>query len=355
MKQAVIHSVTLMPVGARSVHLAGRFFLRQFAGSVPAIRVGVTLWLFCQTAATVVAQPGSLTGFSFLRLEPSAHAASMAGAFAASPTADVNLLFHNPAGLSGDMHRNLSVSYLNHVADINAGFLAYAHDLGPMGTAGGGIRYLTYGRMDRADETGFRDGTTFGATDVAATLAAARSAGPHLRYGVALNAVFSRIDDLAASALTADVGAIYDMPALGARIGLSIHHVGLVVSSLGESRDKLPYDVRFALSKELRYLPLLVSIMGYNLADIDPGDRDAVRTLLDHLALGGEFRFSDAFRVRLGYNHRRHEELKTKTRLDMAGFAFGFGLHVARVRFDYAYSTWSSLGGLHQLTVGLRI
>ncbi len=279
----------------------------------------------------------------------------MAGAFAADPSADVNLLFHNPAGLTADMHRNLSVSYLNHVADINAGFVAYAHDFGAMGTAGAGLRYLTYGRMDRADENGFRDGTTFGAADMAATLAASRKAGPRFRYGASLNVVLSRIDDLTASALTADVGALYEIPSALARVGLSVHHVGLVVRSLGESRDSLPYDVRIALSKELRYLPLLVSVMGYNLADFDTGDQSFGRTVLDHVALGGEFRFSEAFRVRFGYNHRRHEELKSKTRLDMAGFAFGFGLLITRVRFDYAYSTWSSLGGLHQLTVGVPL
>lgn len=344
-----------MPRGIRSVVFPTRGGCRKRDRFRAAALSRNLAWVFLLVSCSALAQPGSLTGFSFLRLEASAQATAMAGAIAADPSGDVNLLFHNPAGLTPDMHGHLSVSYLNHVAGINAGFVAYGHDLGALGTAGAGIRFLSYGRMDRADENGFRDGTTFGAADMAATLGASRKLGAHLRYGAAVNLVFSRIDDLSASAVTADVGALYAIPAWLAQVGLSLHHVGLVVSSLGESRDTLPYDVRFALSKDLRYLPLMVSVMGYDLTRIDPQGRSPARAALDHLAIGGEFRFSQAFRVRFGYNHRRHEELKTKSRLDMAGFAFGFGMRITRIRFDYAYGTWSSLGGLHQLTVGVPL
>jgi hypothetical protein len=67
--------------------------------------------------------------------------------------------------------------------------------------------------------------------------------------------------------------------------------------------------------------------------------------------VGGEFYFSEAFNVRVGYNHRRHEELKMKSRLDLAGVGMGFGLVIRGVGFDYAYNSWSSVGGLHQFTL----
>ena len=73
--------------------------------------------------------------------------------------------------------------------------------------------------------------------------------------------------------------------------------------------------------------------------------------MLHHLILGAEFQFSPAFNVRFGYNHRRHEALKTGSRLDLAGFATGFGLRIRRFGFDYAFNTWSSIGALHQFTL----
>ncbi len=76
--------------------------------------------------------------------------------------------------------------------------------------------------------------------------------------------------------------------------------------------------------------------------------------MFQHVILGGEFQFSRAFNVRFGYNHRRHEGLKTGSRLDLAGVGLGFGLKITRFRLDYAFNSWS-FGGLHQLTVRTAI
>jgi len=40
-----------------------------------------------------------------------------------------------------------------------------------------------------------------------------------------------------------------------------------------------------------------------------------------------------------------------KSRLDFAGLGFGIGLKITRVRVDYAFNSWSSIGGLHQFTL----
>jgi len=102
---------------------------------------------------------------------------------------------------------------------------------------------------------------------------------------------------------------------------------------------------------------LLINVMGYNLHDIGnaPEGGSAIDNVFSHIALGGELQFSDAFNVRFGYNHRRHEALKTKSRLDFAGFSVGFGIRITRVRVDYAFNSWSSFGGLHQFTLRTKV
>ena len=307
-------------------------------------------------AVPVQAQPSDLSGFSFLRLEPSARAAALGGSFSAVYGDDVNALFYNPASLNEETHGALSLSYLNHLSDLNAGFIAYSRHVGGVGSLGAGLRFLSYGELEAADENGERTGT-FTAADVALTVGGARAYGERLRYGASVHAVLSSIDVYRASALALDLGALYAIPSRRLTLSLSVHHLGLTLSSLGTTRDELPLDVRISLAKRLRYLPLLLSVTGYNLHDV--GERAEGATGLDaalrHLAFGGEFQFSDAFHLRVGYNHRRHQELKMSSRLDLAGVGLGFGLRIARFGFDYAFNSWSTLGGLHQFTLRTRL
>ncbi len=303
-------------------------------------------------AVPVLAQPGPATTFSFLRLEPSARASALAGSYSAVYGEDVNALFYNPALLSEDVHRSASFSYLNHLGEVNAGFLAYARHVDGWGTFGTGVRFVGWGRTEGYDANGEPTGT-FGASDAGLTVAFARTDDGHLSYGASLTGLLSRIDAYSASALAADVGISYHLPESRTTFSASVNNAGVVLSSLGTVKDELPLDVRVAVSRRLMYVPLFLSVTGYNLNRIgdEPSSGNAVGDVFRHVTFGGEFQFSDAFQIRFGYNHRRHQDLKMKSRLDMAGVGAGFGIKVATFRFDYAFNSWSSLGGLHQFTL----
>ena len=298
------------------------------------------------------AQPGPPTTFSFLRLAPSARAASMASAFSAVYDEDVNAFFYNPALLNPDMHRTLSVTYLNHLGGVHAGFVSHARHWDRVGTLGAGLRYVTWGSADGYDVEGNPTGS-FGANDAALTAAWARSHDDRLRYGASLHAAFSSVEAASASAFAADVGILYHIPKRQLALSASMHHIGFVADALGATRDALPVDLRTGISKRFRYLPLLVSLSGYNLNRIgeESEERSAVSGVLRHVAIGWEFFFGEAFRLRFGYNHRQHQDLKIKNRLDLAGVGVGCGIRVAGFRFDYAFNSWSTLGGLHQITI----
>ena len=315
------------------------------------------IWALCLLiAGSVSAQPGPAGAFSFLRLDPSARAAALGGSFSAVYGEDVNALFYNPALLNEDMHRVLSVSYLNHLAGANAGFLAHSRHVEGLGTFGAGLRFITWGDMDGYDETG-TETESFGASDAALTLSYARSDDSGLRYGVSLHTILSSVGSYGASALAGDAGVAYHLPESNLTFSASVNNVGVVLNSLGTTKDELPLDVRVGVSKRLAYVPLFITVTGYNLNRIgdDSSDGNTLSEAMRHVALGGEFQFSDAFNIRFGYNHRRHEDLKMKSRLDMAGLGVGFGIKIKSIGFDYAFSSWSSLGGLHQFTLRSRI
>lgn len=306
-------------------------------------------------AAGAAAQPSDPTPFSIVRLEPSARIAGLAGAASAVGQDDPSTPFMNPALLTPSLHRNLSVSYLNHISDINVGFISYISEVGSIGTAMGGLRYLSYGSIPRADENGFQDGTTFSSYESVITLGLARSHNERLNYGLSLNALFSGIDGQTASAVAADAGVYYYIDSQKLGLSASVHNLGWVINSIGQQSDELPVDLRVGVAKRLEHLPLMLTIMGYNLHDWGGTDDSIGTEILNHMAFGGEFYLGTALRLRLGYSHRRHQELKTGSRLDLAGVGMGFGIEVSRFRFDYAYNDWSSLGGLHHLTVQTRL
>lgn len=291
-------------------------------------------------------------GFSFLRLEPSARAAALGGSFSAVYGDDVNALFYNPALLNEGMHRALGISYLNHLGEVNAGFVAHARHLEGIGTVGAGLRFVSWGSTEGYDEQGTPTGD-FHASDAALTVSFSRQDDERLHYGASLHTVFSRIGSYNATAFAGDAGVAYHLADQQLTLTASANNVGIVVNSLGSTDDLLPWDLRVGIAKRLRYVPLLLSITGYNLNRIgeESAGQNAVSDAMRHIAFGGEFQFSDAFNVRVGYNHQKHQDLKLKSRLDLAGFGAGFGIKISSFRFDYAFNSWSSMGGLHQFTV----
>ncbi len=309
----------------------------------------LTIGLACCAAAH--AQPGPAGTFSFLRLEPTARAAALSGAFGAVPSSDPAALYYNPASLNAETDGVLSLSYLNHLSDLNAGFAAYGRQVQGYDAAVS-LRYLGWGDMPETDEFAQEIGT-FGARNMALSVGVARAQTQTLRVGVSLHAILSTIAEYRATALAADVGVLYQRTPNSFVASVSLHNAGVTLSSLGSTRDKLPLDVRVAVSKRLQYLPLMVSVVGYNLQDPGAGmdGRTTAEQVLGHVAVGGELQFSPNFNLRAGFNPRRNQELRTSERLDTAGLSMGFGLKVSRYHIDYAFSSWSDNGALHQFSL----
>lgn len=301
------------------------------------------------------AQAGAeLTSFPLLRFSPSARSAAFGGAFASVADGDVMGLFHNPALIGPATSRSVGLSYQNHLSDINAGTVAYSHTIRGLGTTvGGGLRFVHWGELEGRNEFGEPTGS-FNAGDVALSLSAARAFGARWRYGATVHVVHAGIETARATGLAGDVGVLYRWPAQQLSVGASLRNVGVVLDAFGpHGDDTLPLDLRLSVSKQLAHLPLRLVVSGYDLTALDEGlaDGSTADDVLSHIVLGGEFQLGSAFRARFGYNHRQSQELAFDDRLDLAGLSAGFGLLVGQLTIDYAYSSWSDLGGLHQFTL----
>ena len=317
-------------------------------------RVAVRTTTFWLTALTFLcgitaAQGQTLSSFDFLRLEPSAQAAALGGTSLSATSNQGNVLFYNPALLGEDLDRNLSVSWLNHLSDLQAGALTYAQHFGPIGTGAVGVRFFHWGSIAKADIYGERNGT-FSSSNLALTAGLSRSWQSGLRYGGSIHLIYTSVGQFNAIAAAVDVGAAYQIPEQGFVASAAVTNTGIVLSSLGPTRDELPMDIRIAVSKRLRYIPVLFGLTVHNLQNaheikaVDDGFRHAIFSL--------QFEAIPAFHLRLGYSHRKRN-LKSDRRLDLAGTAVGFGLRVRGFQVDYAFSSWS-FAGLHQFTVARK-
>ena len=302
--------------------------------------------------APAAAQPGgSLSSFQLLRFDASARTAALGGAYTAVADGDVNALFYNPAIPGPSTSRIPSLSYLNHLSGIDAGTLAYSQTVEDWGTTlSGGLRFVQWGGdIQRRNERGERTGT-FSAGDVALTLGAARAMGPRLQYGANVHLLYSQIDNVQATALATDLGMLYRLPTQQLTVGASLRHLG---TSIGGFETALPLDLQFGVSKRLAHLPLLLSLTAYDLNEAGTGIEggSTVDHVLGHLTFGGELQLGTALRLRLGYNHRRSQDLGFGDGVSLGGLGGGFGLALGGITVDYAYNSWSELGGLHQFTL----
>jgi len=290
--------------------------------------------------------------FPVTQIEETARIAATGGFSPALVTNDTGSFYSNPALLSEGMQGMLSITYLNHLAGLNSGTVAYAFRIDSLTTTGVGIRYLSFGSIERTDQDGLKSGT-FNASDLDLSLSASRLMRSGLRYGANVHLLLSSLDSETASAISLDAGLLYEVERRGLAIGITLRHAGVVMSSIGASKAQLPLDLRLGVSKKLAHIPLLLSLSIYRINKLGeaPKELSAFARLMYHVVLGGEFQFSNNFQLRLGYNFRRHDELGLKSRLDFSGVSTGFGLQISRIGIDYAFSSWSSLGGLHRFTL----
>ena len=318
-------------------------------------RVLFTILVLVFVSGSANAQVESST-FGVVQLDPSARIAAMGGASTALDHQEPSSIFANPALITPHVDGLLEVSYLNHLADLNAGWISYGRTIDSLGTFVAGIRFLSFGQFDETDDQGEKLGQ-FSASDMALSIGISRPFRSHFTYGVSVQALRSSLAEKSAGALTLDAGIFRRFEASSATVAASVHNLGVVVSSIGDRPDELPFDVRLGVTKRLRHLPLLLSLTATRLHKLDggPDGSGAIGNLMYHLLLGAEFRFGESVQLRFGYNHRRHDELRVRSRLDLAGFSTGFGIKISRVGIDYAFNSWSSLGGLHRFSVQTRL
>lgn len=300
--------------------------------------LALTLPAFGQSVGTTI--------FEFLKTPYSARGAAMANNLVAIK-GDVDAMFYNPAALSGIEENRWTISYVNHLLDLQGGQLAYTRPT-KYGNVGLGLLYFNYGDFQESDQFGEKTGRNFGASEFALATSLSNTLGQGFDYGVNLKFIYSSLDTYNASGLAFDGGIMYTSEKFSDfRVGISVSNVGFILSDYTSTKEKMPLFLRLGFSKRLEHLPLLLSA---SLNDMTLNTGDAV-DILKRFSIGGEFDISQVIKLRIGYDNGINQSVQSLGGRSFGGVSAGLGINWKSFRLDYAFSNYGDLGSQNRLGV----
>lgn len=320
--------------------------------------------LICLSCLTARAETGAYV-YEFLRLPVATVAAGLGGNTVASPEADPDLFYHNPALLTPDQTGTLSLGYMNYVADIHFGHAAYSRRINDHSAWTAGARYLDYGQIEGYDHHNVSLGQVH-AKDMAFTGGYAFLLNDSWRGGINAHLVYSLLDEYTSVGMAVDLGVYYMKPENGLWAGLSIKSLGSQFSAYDEHYEALPWDVQIGLSKQLEHAPFRLSLtaQGFDRWTSSHYDNDSrsrikeekpVRQVLSHLLLGVELLPGDNFHLALGYNPGRRYELAIEQRSMLSGFSAAFSFQVKKMRLGASYAKYHQSGNSLQMNFSTQL
>ena len=315
--------------------------------------------------------------YKFLYLPNSAEVAALGGANVSLQNKDVNLVYQNPALLSGSVHKNIALNYTNYISDIGYGSLAYAHNIDSVNYLAASLHYLNYGSIEGYT---LQDIYTenFSAGDLCLNLTYSRRLFSNITAGMSLKPIYSYIETYHSFGLAVDFGGNYYDPEHDFSVGIALKNVGVQFKGYysqdgSQHREPLPWDIQLGATKRLAHAPFRFSLTyvhlnqwNLNYYKVPSQDNNTLGTnenkkpswgdmLLRHLIIGVEFIPSNNFNLAAAYNHRRSREFALEGTKSINGFSFGAGIRVYKFALGVAYAQYAASGNTLSLSLATSL
>ena len=291
------------------------------------------------------------TGYQFLEIGVGARAMGMGEAFIAVVD-DASAVYYNPAGLTGLPGTQVTLDYVQYVADINYAFAGIAFPAGRLGGYWGvGLYVLDAGdilKTTYADPYG-EAGETFGAQDFAASLSYGRHLTDRFSIGGTVKYITERLEETRSTVWAADIGTSYNTGFRGFTISMVITNFGpdgqvQYKDAEGFQGDDTPLPINFKFGAAIRMLDGGVHRAILSAEGSHPADN------LEKYQGGVEYWFNDLLALRVG----------AKFNYDVGGLTAGFGVRIPwgeerDLRFDYGYQEFGILGTPHRYSLTITL
>ena len=298
----------------------------------------VIFCLFFTLISVLTWAQDSQTGYNFLRLPVSAHAAALGSDNISIIEDDPSLMFHNPALLSSVSDKSLNLNYMNYMEGANAASASFSKIVKEKATIGVMAQFLDYGKMKEVDEHNVQTGE-FSAKDIAIAGALSYQLGTNIVGGITARIITSYIGDYNAFAMGVDLGVNYYDPEKEWSVSAVVKNLGGELDAFEEEYNKLPLDLQIGASKRLIGSPLRLSATLVDMNHLD-------KKFIHHLVAGADVILSPQIYVAIGYNFRRASEMKIVSNDEErgsshgAGLSLGGGVQLDRFKLNVAYGKY---------------
>ena len=262
----------------------------------------------------------------------------------------------NPAMLNEKMEMQLSLNFVDYFSDINFVSAAYALPFSDFGTIGISMKSIGYGEFTETDFTSQSLGT-FRANEQIISVGLGKELNERWSVGASVKTLFSNLHYYHSVALASDLAIAYKKEDKNFSMSLLARNYGKQINSYASTKEMLPFQLDFGLSKRLEHLPFIITmnyknIQKWDLTSIyESTNNDLNQTanseeinftnkLFRHIDVGGELSIGKHIQLRMGYNPKRRQELKVDSYLGMVGFSWGMGIKISHFIINYGRSTY---------------
>lgn len=278
----------------------------------------------------------SRTGYNFLKLPVSAHAAALGGDNISIIEDDESMIFNNPALLSSVSDKTINLNYMNYMSGANTASAAFNRIIKERASVAASAQFIDYGKMKEVDENNVQTGE-FSAKDISIAGYFSYMLTDRIAGGITAKFVTSYIGDYNSIAMGVDLGLNYYDPDKEWSVSLVAKNLGGQLKAYNDQYDRMPIDVQLGASKRFAHMPFRISATLVDLNHLD-------YKFINHLVAGADIIISPTIWVGIGYNFRRANEMKiTETDGSSshgAGLSFGAGINLERFKLNLAYGKY---------------
>jgi hypothetical protein len=298
-------------------------------------------WVVTLLAGKVGAETESFSSGTsvsqFLSIPAGARPAALGNAFTAG-AGDLNALYWNPAGLSRIPERNIMLSHLSWIQQMNLEYLLYAQPIPQFGVLAAGLSYMDYGSIERwsMDASGnpMPGGGSYTPYALSGILGFGLPVGRGWSAGAGLRLSYEDIDHSGSLSGGLDTGVQYaatDDLCLAA----AIRNIGV-----GSEERLLPLSLNLGASDNLPY--------SFSEKDLFTIFTDVQIRLDDQpvLGVGVEYTYIKLAQVRLGWNQDFGQTVPNRI-----GLTAGIGIMFQKWNLDYALAPQGDLGLSHRVSL----
>ena len=322
----------------------------------------------------VIAQNGGEDVFSFINVQHSPREDALGGIAIAIFDNDVSLTQTTPSLLNKKMHNELVFTFGDYFTDINLLSFSYAYNIASLGVIGVSLKAIDYGSFNRNNTEGYTQGE-FTANDQVLTFGIGKKIHQNFSVGFNVNLLNASYDTFTSFGLSSNISTTCFIQEKRFASTLLIKNIGRQLDAFSSYKETIPFELQFAISKELAHLPFRYHLSYNNINNFDISspyklnihtnintgeleikEESIAKTALRHIVVGGEFNpFRKSFFVRGGFNFQRRFDLTTLDRPGMVGFSWGLGFRVSKYFFDYSRSSYHLSGIVNNFSVGTNL